>query len=601
MKLQLLLVQMILIVVYKSCSGLDGSQVYGAQNEHCKCDFSPNTSLIQNSSNSGEAGSTPMCPPWYTYKPYSCKVGNFLSSVVIFQMRTQQTWLQTFYCMTTSEENTTHRRDVVGGCLFSFDNRLQSSFYPLPCNVSKLNDYTCAGLHREGQLCGRCVEGYAPPVFSYSLGCVNCTDYHLNWLRYIGAVFGPLTIFCLLICVFHINAMSAYLYGFVFCCQILTMPTIIRMAQNTNGFKEAHTGTRFGEMFYVSLLSIWNLDILRGFYKPFCLHPRMTVVQALAIDYIIALYPLVLLMIAFLLVALHSRNFKVVVLLCKPFQSCLRPFIRNLNIQTSLIESFATLFLLSAMKVQSVTLDLLSPTSLHYVDGSTSENLYLYLAGDVVYFGKHHLLYALLALFFAMLFVIIPALLLFLYPCQFFQRFLNATHCNFLALRIFMDVFQGNFKDGTNGSRDYRFFSGIFFLMQFILAAIFFIVNSIYSILLFGTVITMLGLSVGILHPQRTRVHYVLDCTVLTLLSLLFFSLTGFFLGPHNSIASQISRYFGFLSLLLPLIYITCLVCYWTVAKKRMPQRLSSFLARKARRVCCARQDECQGLLVCTD
>ena len=210
-------------------------------------------------------------------------------------------------------------------------------------------------------------------------------------------------------------------------------------------------------------------------------------------------------------------------------------------------------------------------------------------------------IYALLALFFAILFFIIPALLLFLYPCQFFQRFLNATQCNFLALRIFMDVFQGSFKDGTNGSRYYRFFSGIFFLARFILVAIFLLVNSIYTVLLFGTVVTVLGFSVAIVHPQRTKMHYVLDCTILTLLSLSLFSVMGFFLGPNNSIVSQISRYFGIISISLPFIYIICLVCYWIVAKKRIPQRLGSFLASKARRVCCPRQQEWQGLLACTD
>ena len=595
---------LLMILCFEFSNALDGSQVYSAQNENCTRYITSNTAILNESDFGNEAGTRLLCPPWYTNKNNpneSCKNGMSFSNTVIFQLRTQQTWLQTFYCMTTSQENTTHRKDVIGGCLLSFDNRLQSSFYPLPCNISKLNDYTCAGLNREGQLCGRCVEGYAPPVFSYSLGCVNCTEYHLNWLKYIGVGFGPLTIFCLVICFFHINAMSQYLYGFVFYCQILSMPTIMRMVQNTNGFKEAHTGTRFGEKFYVSIISIWNLDILRAFFEPFCLHPNMKVVQALAIDYLVAVYPLGLLMIVYLLVSLHSRNYKVLVLLWKPFRYCLHPCIRNLNVQTSLIESFATLYLLSAMKVQSVTLDLLTPTSLYYIDGTISDNLYLYLAGDVKYFGSHHQLYAFIALFFLISFIIFPALLLFLYPCHFFQRFLNATHCNFIALRIFMDVFQGNFKDGTNNTRDYRFFSGIFFSTRFILLAVFFLVNSLYSVLMLGAIITMLGFSVAIFHPQRTTIHYVLDCIILMILSLLFFTFTGFFMGANNSIASQISKWFGNVSYALPLIYIMCLVLYWTFAKKRIPQRLVSFLWRKGKIVFCTRQEEEQRLIICTD
>ena len=606
--MNVLLIFLHLVVLYLlSARALDEPEVFGTQNEDCKPYLTHNNSsnnmLNLNSSSLAPTSKTDsaelMCPPWYYRDPEgigACKPGKDFSSVLLFQINTHQPYLQTLYCMTTSNESSTTRRDAVGSCLFSFDMRV-SSYYPLPCNISKLNEYTCAGLNREGQLCGHCVKGFAPPVFSYSLGCVKCTDYRLNWLRYIGVAFGPLTVFCLLICFFHISATSPYLFGFVFYCQILSMPTIVRMAQNVHGYKEAHPGTRFGEKFYVSLISIWNLDIFRAFNEPFCLHPHMTMVQAHAIDYLVALYPLALLLIAFVLVSLYSRNVKVVVILWKPFRSILRPCVRNLNIKTSLIESFATLYFLSAMKVQSVTLDLLSATALYFPDGTISNKLYLYLAGDVEYFGTHHLPYALLAAFFFIIFTLLPGLLFFVYPCNFFQRFLNKFDCNSVALRIFMDAFQGNYKDGTENTKDYRFFSAIFFLARFALMAIFILLNSLYSFIVFGSLVTILGFSVAILHPQRTFFHYILDCTVLVLLSVLFFSITGFFLGPHDSVASQISRYFGFFSVALPLIYILCLVVYWTVAKKRIPQRLGCFIARALASVFFTEDTEQQRLL----
>ena len=119
------------------------------------------------------------------------------------------------------------------------------------------------------------------------------------------------------------------------------------------------------------------------------------------------------------------------------------------------------------MKIKGVSLGLLSPTALYHVDGSIDKKLYLFLAGDVEYFGPEHMPYAILALFFSTIFLILPGLLLFFYPFQFFQHFLNRIHCNFLVLRIFMDVFQGHYKDGTNNTRDYRFFSGDIFLDTF--------------------------------------------------------------------------------------------------------------------------------------
>ena len=584
--------QLVLVTVLVHCAkALDASKVCNMQNEDCKPYLTHgnlSSTFTRSDGNHSEFGTLTKdttqymtCPPWYySDSEGSCRCGNDFSSIILFQPNTGQTYLQTLYCMTVSDETSRANRDVIGSCLLSYDNRVGTSFYPLPCNISELNDYMCAGLNREGQLCGKCVKGFAPPVFSYSLNCVECTDYHLNWLKYVGVAFGPLTIFCLFICFFHVSAASPYLFGFVFYCQILSMPTIVRMAQNTHGYNEAKESTKFAESFYISFLSIWNLDILRDFYKPFCLHPNMSVVQALALDYVIALYPLALLLVAYSLINLYSRNVKFVVALWEPLGRFLRPCVRNLNIQTSLIESFATLYFLSAMKVQSVSLDLLSPTLLYYPDGTISKKLHLYLAGDVEYFGPHHFPYGLLALVLLVIFTLLPGLLLFFYPSRFFQQLLNKMNCNSVTLRTFVDVFQGNYKDGTNNTKDYRFFSGVFFLTRFVLMATFVILNSLYSVLIFGTILTMLGFGVAILHPQKTKLHYGFDCIILLLMSLLFFTIIAYFIGTHNSIASQVARYYGYLSFFLPLVYIVCLVCYWMFVRKRIPQRFGCYVLK---------------------
>ena len=257
-----------------------------------------------------------LCPPWYQRNgDGKCEAGARFKDIVRFEEHTNQTMLQLFYCMTTSAENATNQSDVIGSCLFSYTVHLEHIYYPLPCNISKLNKYTCAGLNREGQLCGRCTKGFASPVYSYTHNCVNCTDYHLNWLKYIGVAFGPLTVFCLLICIFHISATSAYLYGFIFFSQIMTMPIILRIIINCDGYKAVNFSTRTSEQIYISLVGIWNLDMFCVFYKPFCIHPDMTIVQALALDYLTALYPLVLLVITYGLVSLHARNNRIIVTL----------------------------------------------------------------------------------------------------------------------------------------------------------------------------------------------------------------------------------------------------------------------------------------------
>ncbi len=66
-----------------------------------------------------------------------------------------------------------------------------------------------------------------------------------------------------------------------------------------------------------------------------------------------------------------------------------------------------------------------------------------------------------------MIFVYLPTLLLLLYPCRCCQKFLTRCSClHFQFLRFLMDSFLGSFKDGTSGTRDYRYFASIFLLFR---------------------------------------------------------------------------------------------------------------------------------------
>ena len=589
-------------VFLTSVEALDGHEITSITNQNC----SRYLSMPSIGNQSGNAHL--MCPPWYHVEANDssrCQNGLLLHYVVYVMDGTHQPWVQTFYCVTTSPSETSPiKRDVLGSCLYSFGIQTQTltTYYPLPCNISELNHYMCADLNREGQLCGRCVRGFAPPVFSYSLACVNCTNYHLNWLKYVGVAFGPLTLFCILIILFHIRATSPYLHGIVFYSQVITAPFSARLIFNTQGYKEGSTATKHWEALYFSLFSFWNLDIFRALYDPFCLHPDMTILQALALDYLIAIYPLVLLLVGVGLVSLHSRGNILVTSICRPFSMVVRPCIRNFNIQAELTKSFATLFYLSALKIQSVSLDLLSPTPLYYTDGSLSDKLYLLYAGDIQYFGREHFLFGSAALLMLLVFMLLPALLLFFYPCTFFQQFLNRINCNSTKLRIMVDVFQGNYKDGTGNTRDYRFFSGIFFIARFAIVANAVMFNSLFFFVLLGVTAALLGFSIALFHPQSTRIHYALDSIVFIIFSLIIFVIIGSYMGIASRIVWHISSFLNTVVAILPVLYIFTLSCYYIVVRKRVPQCFFSYLKKKAQiSRCFSRSSDYQPLLVCTD
>ena len=512
------------------------------------------------------------CPPWYLLNENKCKPGKFYKYVVHFEPGTGQPLLLPFYCMTTSD-NTDHR-DVLGGCLLTTSISHLITYFPLPCNIMELNKFMCAGLNRDGQLCGKCKKGFAPPAYSYSLHCVNCTEYgYQNWLKYTAIAFGPLTLFCAIIIAFHINATSTYLHGYILFCQLLTLPTILRLLVNNYEYNHQEN-IKWSINVYASIAGIWNLDFFRLIYQPFCLHPHMTFIQSLALDYLIALYPLLVVAITYYLVTLYSRNCRVVVYLWRPLRKILRPILRDFDIKSTLIESFATLYLLSLVKILSVSLDLFLPTKLYYANGEHSTQYRVYLAGDIPYFSNPHFPYALLAMVLSVVLVIIPTLVLFAYPCRCFQQVLNKANLNSSSLRIYMDVIQGHYKDGTESSRDFRYFAGIFIVAKMVVVLQAPLMNSYYSFVTIGLSVTVLAFSVAIIHPQKCYTRYLLDSLFLSCLSIMMFFLIGHAISTHNSVPYNFQRLLGIISSVIPLVYFILAVLYWIFGRKRILQRV---------------------------
>ena len=178
-----------------------------------------------------------------------------------------------------------------------------------------------------------------------------------------------------------------------------------------------------------------------------------------------------------MMVSLHDSNFKPVVWLWKPFRWLLKHFKQQWNVRTSLINVFASFIFLSTSWLLTASFNVLVPTYVYVFHNETDTHPtmkhYLLNAPTVEYFGREHLPFALLALTVLVLLVVLPMLLLFLYPLCCFQHLLNRLHLNSHALCTFMDVFQGTFKDGTNGTRDYRSFSGLLLLSVSVLCVIF--------------------------------------------------------------------------------------------------------------------------------
>ena len=362
------------------------------------------------------------CPLWTSEEAGVCKCDNNLREIVQCQKDKGAQQLLQCYCMTTAEGNNSFL--LVGSCPYTCKERY-NTYVNIKTNTSSdINNKTCGPFHRTGVLCSKCIEGYGLPVYSYTLSCVNCTDYKYNWIKYIAVAYGPLTLFYIAAVIFRISATSGLMICYVTICQMLTIKGLVMWLTNLKLGK--HDAIWIIKLL-LTLSSVWNLDFFRSLYPPFCLNPTISALHVLLLDYLVAVYPLILILITYSLVKLHDR-YTLVVWFCKPLYICFHKFRKEWDIKTSLVASFATFYLLSYVKIINVTADVLTPTYYYDIEGERSE-LYFYYNASIPYFGKEHLPYAVFATIFSFLFNICPLLLLCLYPCTCFQKFLNKTGC----------------------------------------------------------------------------------------------------------------------------------------------------------------------------
>ena len=464
------------------------------------------------------------CLPWQVKKHTSVCSCDSESLTYIVECRNNpyELALQECYCMTYGHKL------VVGPCQYTCLRGSSHTFYfNITVNSTALiNDAMCGVLNRQGQMCGSCKPGYAPPVYSYSLSCVNCTT--SNWGKYTAVSLLPLTAFFVFVITFRISAFSHKLHGFILFCQILTCPVTLRSLQLSLPMSGRFTPLqRHLIQALVSVLGIWNLDFCRLVYSPFCLHPHTNTLQVMALDYLIAVYPLLLIGLSYLLVLLYDHNVGLVVCLCKPFVTLFIKFRRQWNIRSSLVDAFATFLLLSYVKILSVSVDLLLPVPLYDQTGSTLSQLYLFNQGDVAYFSNQHLPYACLAIFFLFTFTLLPMLLLFLYPCSWFQVCLNHTGCSCQSLHIFMDSFQGHYKNGTNGTRDFRYFSALYLLLRALVYASTVLAFQFFSYAFTTICFICFSVVLSLARPYKSYSYTVNDAFFLTATALLYVSLVS--------------------------------------------------------------------------
>ena len=483
-----------------------------------------------------------------------CKCEKNLSSLINCDEEKQQLYLEIGQCISTYSD--TNMTVVIGKCPYIHPSARNSSmfpYFPLPPNMtaSEVNSYMCGEMNRSGMLCGRCKNGTGPAVFSPDLKCVKCIDSSYGWAVYLAAEFIPVTVFVLLVILFRIRLCADYINALVFFCNV-TSAGLLSCRPDYVSFIFPSDLERNAVSILLSVYDIINLKFFQNFFPPLCISEELTNLEVIALRYLIALYPLLLILVIYALVCLYDRNFKPLVLVWRPFGAIISCFRKQFNVKHSLIHAFASFFLLSFFSFSVTSFSLFTTVSVRkynnihdlshgvfYWDGSVALNLSIFTS--------------ILGITISVVFIILPTVLLLAYPTRTFQKCLNCCGLRCLPLHIFMDAFQGCYKNGTDGTRDYRYFAGLYLLFRFLIFShlLFVFLNQDQSNVLFPVVFSF---SFALCCPYKNSCFNVVDCLFHAILALAMFLL-------FTSYSSTSVTEGSFLLLLLctPLFYLIIL------------------------------------------
>ena len=445
---------------------------------------------------------------------------------------------------------------------FKFDPKLPG-YMKLNDNKLKLNQETCKHLGRTGYMCEKCLPGRSVPVYNYNFECVHCSEQNarVNWFYFVLLELLPVTLLFLVIVAFNISITSGPVNGFILFAQIISNPvTVTRLSNQLQTILSGGHNSYIiiiAKAFLILPYSIWNLDFFSVILPPFCItrHQNFRAIHAYVLSYITAFYPLFLIVATYVFVQLHDHNFFLVRVLWKPFRWCFSKIGRKWELRTSLVDVFAGFLLLSYSKLCLVSFYLLVPMYGIKADGeSQTDNPRLLFDTSVAYFGGEHIPFVALSLFVIGAFIVLPPVLLFVYPLKVFQQLLNKARVSGNAMRIFVESYQGCYNDGLYfGRRDCRWFASLYFVARILaFSSLVFSFDLLVQRLVEMVILIVLSVLFYIFRPYKDDYNNKVDVCIFG--CLLISAAVGMYTAavPRSSVVANILLAVSFL---IPLLY----------------------------------------------
>ena len=241
-----------------------------------------------------------------------------------------------------------------------------------------------------------------------------------------------------------------------------------------------------------------------------------------------AFYPIFLILITYVCIKLHDNNFRPVVWLWKPFHKHFVHFRRRWDPKASIINAFTTFLLLSFSRILFLSFTLLY--TIHIINNfDVPRKCVLYFDQTVECQTLEYSIFAAVAICVLVTFILFPTILLILYPTRLFRK--CVSFCGFRrwhALHMFVESFQGQYKDGTNGTCDFRMVSASFLILRILV--IFTFLNRNYHTLSLSFQIALfvsVACIYAIIRPYKFNYMTTVDILILFLVGMLSLATTN--------------------------------------------------------------------------
>jgi len=422
----------------------------------------------------------------------------------------------------------------------------------------------CAN-NREGIMCGNCTEGYGPAINTRTFDCIKCTQQSdvVVIVKYIAAVYLPLTLLFVVLILFDIRLTTGPANAFIIYCQAITSTFELGVDQVSQHYKTPEAP--FLNELYRFLYGIFNLEFFENLAKPWCLSKTFNALTVFSLDYVVAIYPLVLILLALFFHKLKDN-------LCKcPSRAkvilrfrCAPKRWRKSTVGEALLPAFAAFILLSYNKFGLTASYILTTAPLTDSNGSVYDSR-VYFAGQYSDDDEEYLKYYLIPSGIAYIFTCIIPLLLLVYPLKALEWCLQKISILWKyypadKIHFFSDTFQGCYRPKM------RFFAGFYFLFRLA-------INSAYLATTYWTDMFMVQeiacivmiVLLAVFRPYKKEYDFLNYVDLLIFVILLINNSLSFYLyiGIINSqTPSPVAAYVQYVLVFLPLLYMLSYTIY---------------------------------------